>query len=54
MLCVFRRLKRLVDFRYARGRVGHIDGVIGDRHTGLLCVLTARVEPIFERFEARS
>ena len=44
-----RRLKRLGDFQIRARRVGHIDGVIGDRHA-VVRVLAARVEPIFERF----
>ena len=44
-----RRLKRLGDFQIRARRVGHIDGVIGDRHAVVL-VPAARVEPIFERF----
>ena len=43
-----RRLKRLGDFQIRARRVGHIDGVIGDRHAVVL-VLAARVAPIFER-----
>ena len=43
-----RRLKRLGDFQIRARRVGHIDGVIGDRHA-VVRVLTARVAPIFER-----
>ena len=44
-----RRLKRLGDFQIRARRVGHIDGVTGDRHAVVL-VPAARVEPIFERF----
>ena len=44
-----RRLKRLGDFQIRARRVGHIDGVTGDLHA-VVRVLTARVEPIFERF----
>ena len=43
-----RRLKRLGDFQIRARRVGHIDGVIGDRHA-VVRVLTARVALIFER-----
>ena len=43
-----RRLKRLGDFQIRARRVGHIDGVIGDRHA-VVRVLAARVAPIFER-----
>ena len=43
-----RRLKRLGDFQIRARRIGHIDGVIGDRHA-VVRVLTARVAPIFER-----
>ena len=43
-----RRLKRLGDFQIRARRVGHIDGVIGDRHAVVL-VPAARVVPIFER-----
>ena len=43
-----RRLKRLGDFQIRARRVGHIDGVTGDRHAVVL-VPAARVEPIFER-----
>ena len=41
-----RRLKRLGDFQIRARRVGHIDGVIGDRHAVVLVL----VAPIFERF----
>ena len=44
-----RRLKRLGDFQIRARRVGHIDGVIGDRHA-VVRVLAARVALIFERF----
>ena len=44
-----RKLKRLGDFQIRARRVGHIDGVIGDRHA-VVRVLTARVALIFERF----
>ena len=44
-----RRLKRLGDFQIRARRVGHIDGVTGDRHAVVL-VPAARVDPIFERF----
>ena len=44
-----RRLKRLGDFQIRARRVGHIDGVIDDRHA-VVRVLAARVAPIFERF----
>ena len=44
-----RKLKRLGDFQIRARRVGHIDGVIGDRHA-VVRVLAARVDPIFERF----
>ena len=43
-----RRLKRLGDFQIRARRVGHIDGVIGDRHA-VVRVPAARVAPIFER-----
>ena len=43
-----RRLKRLGDFQIRARRVGHIDGVIDDRHA-VVRVLAARVAPIFER-----
>ena len=43
-----RRLKRLGDFQIRARRVGHINGVIGDRHA-VVRVLAARVAPIFER-----
>ena len=43
-----RRLKRLGDFQIRARRVGHIDGVIGDRHA-VVRVLAARVALIFER-----
>ena len=42
-----RRLKRLGDFQIRARRVGHIDGVIGDRHA---VVLVPAVAQIFERF----
>ena len=42
-----RRLKRLGDFQIRARRVGHIDGVIDDRHA-VVRVLAARVAPIFE------
>ena len=41
-----RRLKRLGDFQIRARRVGHIDGVTGDRHAVVLVL----VAPIFERF----
>ena len=43
-----RRLKRLGDFQIRARRVGHIDGVIDDRHA-VVRVLAARVALIFER-----
>ena len=43
-----RRLKRLGDFQIRTRRVGHIDGVIGDRHA-VVRVPAARVALIFER-----
>ena len=43
-----RRLKRLGDFQIRARRVGHIDGVIGDRHA-VVRVPAARVALIFER-----
>ena len=43
-----RRLKRLGDFQIRARRVGHIDGVIDDRHA-VVRVPAARVAPIFER-----
>ena len=43
-----RRLKRLGDFQIRARRVGHINGVIDDRHAVVL-VPAARVAPIFER-----